>query len=81
MAESQDKVVSCESLTRVQSLIHGSFSWRAPGVFARTTVRRSSLASLNHHSATVACDLQFFLCRDNLNLVCSKAKEFETVGG
>lgn len=38
-----------------------------------------SLASLDHHSAAVTGDLQFFLCRDNLNLVCGKTKELETV--
>ena len=56
-------------------------SLSCPGVFARTTVRMPFLVSLNHHSATVAGDLQFFLCGDNLNLVRSKAKELETVGG
>jgi hypothetical protein len=41
----------------------------------------ASSASLGHHSATVARDLQFFLCGHNLNLVCSEAQEFEAAGG
>ena len=40
----------------------------------------ASSASPGHHSATVARDLQFFLCGDNLNLVCGEAKELKTVG-
>ena len=40
-----------------------------------------SLASLAEHSATVTSDLEFFRCGDNLDLVCGKAKELETVGG
>ncbi len=49
--------------------------------FARTTIRRSSLASLDQHSAAVTSDLQFFLCGNNLDFVCGKAKELEAVSG
>jgi len=39
------------------------------------------LASVAQHSATVTSDLEFFFCGDNLDLVCGKAKELETIGG
>jgi hypothetical protein len=39
----------------------------------------SPSVSFAHHSATVARDLGFFLCGDNLNFVCQEANEFETV--
>ena len=52
------------------------FGWK----LSPTAVRRPSSASVDHHSATVARDLWFFPCADNLNLVCGEAKELETVG-
>ena len=47
----------------------------------RTAARRPTLASPDQHSATVTSDLQFFLCGDNLDPVCGKAKKLETVSG
>ena len=43
-------------------------------------IRRPSSASFDYHSATVARDLEFFLCGENLNLVCGEAKKFEAAG-
>jgi hypothetical protein len=37
-------------------------------------------ASFAHHSATVARDLWFFLCGDNLNLLFDEVKKLKTVG-